>query len=57
MYDTLVAYGQKITKDKLINFVINGLRPKFEPIIAIIMTNLASSNEKVCLAYVKFAEV
>lgn len=57
MYDTLVAYGQKITKDKLINFVINGLRPKFEPIIAITMTNLASSNEKVCLAYVKFAKV
>lgn len=47
MYDTLVTCGQRIIEEELINFVIDGLGPEFEPVIAIIMTNLDSSGGKV----------
>lgn len=46
MYNTLVVYGQEITKEELINFVINGLGLEFEPIITIIVTNLVYQVRK-----------
>lgn len=55
MYDTLLASGQQLTKEKLINFLLDGLGPEFELIIAIIITNLASSIEKWSLADVKLS--
>lgn len=55
MYDTLLASGQQLTKEKLINFLLDGLGPEFELIIAIIITNLASSIEKMSLADVKLS--
>lgn len=55
MYDTLLASGQQLTKEELLNFLLDGLGPEFEPIIAIIIINLASSIEKMSLADVKLS--
>lgn len=55
MFDTLVACGQQITKEKLITYVIDGISPEFEPMIVIIITNMCSSIEKLSLAIIKLS--
>lgn len=55
IYDTLVAYGQQITEEELISYVIDGLGLEYKPIVAIIMTKLCSYDEKLCLVDVKLS--
>lgn len=55
MFDTLVACGQQITKEKLITYVIDGIGLEFEPMIVIIITNMCSSIEKLSLAIIKLS--
>lgn len=40
VFDAPVSSGQSISEDELINFVINGLGPEYDPVIVLIMPRL-----------------
>lgn len=46
--------GQTIIEEKLINCIIDGIYPKYNPVVIYIRTKLDSTIESNSLAYVKF---
>lgn len=49
--DALTANGQKVTKNYLINYIIDG---KFDPIVVYITSELDSMTESISFTEVKF---
>lgn len=53
IFDALVFSGQSIVEDELVNYIIKGLGPEFEPIVIRIMTKIDGSVEKLTLLELK----
>lgn len=53
MFDTLVFSRQSFIEEKLINFILDGLGAKFEPMVVYIIGRIESLTKKLSLAKVK----
>lgn len=53
IFDTLIVSSQILSEEELINFILNGLNPEFEPMVTHMIARMESSIEKLTLAEVK----
>lgn len=53
IFDTLVASGQVLTEEDLVNFILDGLGSDFEPIVVYILARVDSQAENLTLADLK----
>ncbi|XP_044477846.1 uncharacterized protein LOC123205096 [Mangifera indica] len=53
IFDALALSGQNIVEDDLINYILEGLGPEFEPILMHIMARINASTEKLSLRDLK----
>lgn len=53
IFDALMSSGQNISEDKLINYILDGLRPKFESVVMHIMARIDTLVEKLKLSDLK----
>lgn len=53
IFDALVSSGQSIVEEEMVNYIIKGLGPEFEPIVMHTMASIDGSVEKLSLQELK----